>query len=141
MVENLAAIKKRRGKLDESYWLHRSSLERFTLSQDKAGQAYALRNIGDVALMRKNSAIALRIYGVSIDLFTEIGDHFGAAQAQITSAVAFLQMGKPWRAFCGAFAAVRLAGPQYVYKFSKRTWSMRKVRPDSESHVEIEAHD
>lgn len=79
--ENLGAVLKRLGRLREAATHHHASLQAFRRLHLAYGEALAVRNIGDLAMLSGRPQVASPWYEQSLVLFVGIGDRPGEAQA------------------------------------------------------------
>jgi tetratricopeptide (TPR) repeat protein len=96
--ENLGAVLKRLGRLDEAAHHHRRSLALFTRVGQIRGQAYATRNLGDIALLRRDTRQARAHYDTAMELFRSVGDRVGQAQTSAAATIVHLRTGRLHRA-------------------------------------------
>jgi tetratricopeptide (TPR) repeat protein len=107
--ENLGALLKHLGRLDEAEHHHSTSLNLFTQVGQIRGQAYATRNLGDIALLRGDARQARARYDTAMELFRSLGDRVGQAQTAASATLLHLRAGRPHRAVAALIRYLRLS--------------------------------
>jgi tetratricopeptide (TPR) repeat protein len=89
--ENLGAILKRQGKLDEARAHHEESVATFREVDDLTGQAFACGNLGDLELESGHLEAAKDRYRESLQWFRQARDHRGEALALLRLGLVLLR--------------------------------------------------
>ena len=77
---NLGVAALERGEAGHALKLHETSLGIYEGLEDKAGQAFALINLGDVARSSGDEGRAVSLYGEALILHSELGNDRGISR-------------------------------------------------------------
>jgi len=123
-VEELASAHKRSGDITAALAGHLSSLKMFSSVGDPQGQAYAARNLGDLAAVCGEWTWAESLYSRSLSFHRQSGDISGSAQALASLALVALHRGRWIQASGFLMRGARARGVRYTAWFAGSRWAL-----------------